>query len=112
MVIRWQMAFNGIEVPLIGKLIWPDAGGIITPDIYNQLITMHGTIMIFWAITPLLSGAFGNFLIPLQIGARDMAFPILNMLSFWIFFLSGGVLLGSHFLKTGPSASGWTAYPC
>lgn len=111
MVIRWQMAFNGIEVPLIGKLIWPDAGGIITPDIYNQLITMHGTIMIFWAITPLLSGAFGNFLIPLQIGARDMAFPILNMLSFWIFFLSGGVLLGSHFLKTGPSASGWTAYP-
>ncbi len=111
MVIRWQMAFNGVEVPLIGKLIWPDSGGILTPDVYNQLITMHGTIMLFWAITPLLSGAFGNFLIPLQIGARDMAFPILNMLSFWIFFLSGGVLLGSHFLKSGPSASGWTAYP-
>lgn len=111
MVIRWQLAFNGVEVPLIGKLIWPQAGGIITPDIYNQLITMHGTIMLFWAVTPLLSGAFGNFLIPLQIGARDMAFPILNMISFWIFFLSGGVLLGSHFLKTGPSASGWTAYP-
>lgn len=111
MVIRWSLSFNGVEVPLIGKLIWPNANGIITPDIYNQLITMHGTIMIFWAITPLLSGAFGNFLIPLQIGARDMAFPILNMLSFWIFFLSGGVLLGSHFLKTGPSASGWTAYP-
>lgn len=111
MVIRWQLAFNGIEVPLVGRLIWPDSGGILTPDIYNQLITMHGTIMLFWAITPLLSGAFGNFLIPLQIGARDMAFPILNMLSFWIFFLSGGILLGSHFLKTGPSASGWTAYP-
>jgi len=111
MVIRWQLAYNGVEVPLIGKLIWPAAGGILTPDIYNQLITMHGTIMLFWAVTPLLSGAFGNFLIPLQIGARDMAFPILNMLSFWIFFLSGGLLLGSHFLKTGPSASGWTAYP-
>lgn len=111
MVIRWQLAFNGVEVPIVGKLIWPSVGGIITPDIYNQLITMHGTIMIFWAITPLLTGAFGNFLIPLQIGAKDMAFPILNMLSFWIFFLSGGVLLGSHFLKTGPSGSGWTAYP-
>lgn len=111
MVIRWQLAFNGREVPLIGKLIWPNSGGILTPDIYNQVITMHGTIMIFWAITPLLSGAFGNFTIPLQIGARDMAFPLLNMFSFWIFFLSGVVLLGSHFLITGPSASGWTAYP-
>lgn len=111
MVIRWQLAFNGVEVPLVGKLIWPQVGGILTPDIYNQLITMHGTIMLFWAVTPLLSGAFGNFLIPLQIGARDMAFPKLNMFSFWIFFLSGVILLASHFLQTGPSASGWTAYP-
>lgn len=111
MVIRWQLAYSGVEVPLIGKLIWPDSAGILTPDIYNQLITMHGTIMLFWAVTPILSGAFGNFLIPLQIGARDMAFPVINMLSFWIFFLSGGLLIGSHFLKTGPSGSGWTAYP-
>ncbi len=111
MLIRWQLAFNGQEVPFIGKILWPAEAGIMTPDIYNATITMHGTIMIFWAITPLLTGAFGNFVLPLQIGARDMAFPIINMLSFWIFFLSGVILIGSHFIAPGPSASGWTAYP-
>ncbi|MCA9405068.1 MAG: cbb3-type cytochrome c oxidase subunit I [Candidatus Omnitrophica bacterium] len=111
MLIRWQLAFSGQAVPIVGKLLWPASDGIITPDIYNQIFTMHGTIMIFWAITPLLTGAFGNFCIPLQIGAPDMAFPKLNMLSFWTFFLSGVVLFISHFLPDGPASAGWTSYP-
>lgn len=111
MMIRWQLGFPQEALPFFGSWLWPDTKGVMTPDVYNQILTMHGTIMIFWAITPLLTGAFGNFVIPLQIGAKDMAFPILNMLSFWIFFLSGVVLLGSHFLATGSSGSGWTAYP-
>ena len=112
LLIRWQLAYPEQPVPwwLLGFLFDGD-GGIITPDMYNQLFTMHGTIMIFWAITPLLIGAFGNFLIPLQIGAKDMAFPTLNMLSFWTFFLSGVVLLGSYFLPMGVASGGWTSYP-
>ncbi|MCA9394350.1 MAG: cbb3-type cytochrome c oxidase subunit I [Candidatus Omnitrophica bacterium] len=111
MLIRWQLAYSGQPVPIIGKLLFGASDGIITPDIYNQIFTMHGTIMIFWAVTPLLSGAFANFVIPLQIGARDMAFPVLNMFSFWTFFLSGVILLASHFLPAGPAAAGWTSYP-
>ncbi|MCA9400670.1 MAG: cbb3-type cytochrome c oxidase subunit I, partial [Candidatus Omnitrophica bacterium] len=106
MLIRWQLAYSGQPVPLIGNLLFPSSEGIISPDAYNQLFTMHGTIMIFWAITPLLTGAFGNFTIPLLIGADDMAFPKLNMFSFWTFFLSGVVLILSHFLPSGPAAAG------
>ena len=111
MLMRWQLAYPERAIPLLGQLLWPKEGGALTPDTYNQIMTMHGTIMIFWAVTPLLTGAFGNFLIPLQIGARDMAFPVLNMLSFWFFFVSGGLLIASHFLPQGAAASGWTAYP-
>ncbi len=112
LLIRWQLAYPEQPVPwwLLGFIINGEAG-MITPDVYNQLFTMHGTIMIFWAITPLLIGAFGNFLIPLQIGAKDMAFPTLNMLSFWTFFLSGVVLLSAYFLPTGAASGGWTSYP-
>src|SRR3989344_4644925 len=111
MLLRWQIAYPETEIPFFGKLLFPENNGILTPDTYNQVLTMHGTVMIFWAITPLLTGAFGNFVIPLQIGARDMAFPVLNMLSFWIFFLSGVILLGSNYVPGGSAAAGWTSYP-
>ncbi len=111
MLIRWQIAYPETEVPIIGKLLFPENSGILTPDTYNQILTMHGTVMIFWAVTPLLTGAFANFIIPLQIGAADMAFPIVNMLSFWTFFISGCVLLLSHIGPGGSAAAGWTSYP-
>jgi len=111
MLIRWQLGYPEQPVPLIGNWMWPGDGGIINPDIYNQMFTMHGTIMIFWAITPLLIGAFGNFIIPLQIGAGDMAFPKLNLFSFWTMFLASLILLSSYLLPTGTAAGGWTSYP-
>jgi len=111
MLIRWQLGYPEQPVPLIGNWMWPGDGGIINPDIYNQMFTMHGTIMIFWAITPLLIGTFGNFLIPLQIGAPDMAFPKLNMISFWMMFIASVILLSSYFLPSGSASAGWTSYP-
>ncbi|HEY6015271.1 MAG TPA: cytochrome c oxidase subunit I, partial [Gaiellaceae bacterium] len=83
---------------------------IVTRDSYNQLFTIHGTIMIFLVIVPLMAG-FGNFLVPLMIGARDMAFPRLNALSYWLFLLGGGVLMLSFLAKGGAAQAGWTAYP-
>ncbi len=116
MLIRWSLSHNMQPLPwwLLGDILYqnsPVGVGIIGPDAYNQLFTMHGTIMIFWAITPILTGAFGNFLIPLQIGTEDMAFPKLNMLSFWTMFLASIVLLASYLLPTGTAAGGWTSYP-
>jgi len=116
MLIRWSLSHNMQPLPwwLLGDILYqnsPVGVGIIGPDAYNQLFTMHGTIMIFWAITPILTGAFGNFLIPLQIGTNDMAFPKLNMLSFWTMFLASVVLLASYLLPTGTAAGGWTSYP-
>ena len=111
LLIRWQLAYPDQPLPwwLLGTLFYE--GGVITPDHYNALFTMHGTIMIFWAITPMLIGAFGNFVIPLQIGAPDMAFPKLNMISFWTMFLASVVLLASYLLPEGTAAGGWTSYP-
>lgn len=85
--------------------------GIITPAFYNALFTMHATIMIFFVVMPILIGCFGNFLIPLMIGARDMAFPSLNMLSFWIAVLAGIIMIAGFLVPGGHAASGWTAYP-
>lgn len=101
-VFRMQLAYPGQSIPLFGML---DAAG------YNVSITMHGTIMIFWVAMPVLVAAFGNLLIPIMIGAEDMAFPTLNMMSFWIFFLSTLVLIASFFVPGGAFAGGWTAYP-
>ncbi|PIP93004.1 MAG: cytochrome-c oxidase [Bdellovibrio sp. CG12_big_fil_rev_8_21_14_0_65_39_13] len=111
LMIRWTLAFPGVPFPVIGKALFPETGGVIPPDTYAMLFTMHGTIMIFYAITPILIGAFGNFCIPLMIGARDMAFPLLNMLSFWLAVVSGVILLGSLFTPLGAAAGGWTSYP-
>ncbi|MBA2360271.1 MAG: cytochrome c oxidase subunit I [Actinobacteria bacterium] len=91
------------------QLATPDTD-FITRDSYNQLFTMHGTTMIFLVVVPIFAG-FANYLVPLMIGARDMAFPRLNALSYWLFLLGGIVLLGSFFAEEGAARSGWTAYP-
>jgi cytochrome c oxidase subunit 1 len=110
MLIRWQLARPGVPVPIVGKLLFGPAGGVISPAAYTALFTMHGTIMIFFAVTPVLIGGFGNFLLPLMIGARDMAFPRLNMASFWTMFAATAVLTASFFVPLGPPEAGWTAY--
>ena len=86
-------------------------GGVLSPNIYLALVTMHGTILIFWVLTAGLTGTFANFLIPLQIGARDMASGFMNMLSYWFFFAATIVLLSSLFVESGPASAGWTVYP-
>jgi cytochrome c oxidase subunit I len=111
LMIRWALAFPGVAFPVFGSFLFPETGGVIPPDTYASLFTLHGTIMIFYAITPILIGCFGNFCIPLMIGARDMAFPSANMLSFWLAFVSGAVLLASLFTPLGGAAGGWTSYP-
>lgn len=110
LLIRWQVAHPWQPVPLIGRLIFSETGGAITPEIYTMLFTNHGTIMAFFAITPILIGTFGNYLIPLEVGARDMAFPTVNMLSFWFLFIGSVILLGSYFVPGGGAATGWTVY--
>lgn len=110
MLIRWQWAFPHQPVPVVGQLMFPDSDGVVTPAAYASLFTNHGLIMIFFAITPLLIGVFGNLLIPLQIGARDMAFPKLNMLSFWFFVGSQLLVLASFAVPLGAAAAGWTTY--
>jgi len=100
--MRWQLAWPDTRIPLMGE---------IGPEVYNMLVTMHGTIMVFFVAMPILLGAFGNFLIPLMIGARDMAFPRLNMLSVWTFALASVVMLVSFFVPGGAASAGWTGYP-
>lgn len=112
MMIRWQLAFPGKPVPFIGQW-FPDnmlVGGVMLPEFYNILFTMHGTFMIFFVVIPVLVGTFGNYLIPLQIGAKDMAFPFLNMLSYWLIPPAAVIMLAGFFTQTGPAATGWTAY--
>ena len=109
MLMRWQWAFPGRGVPLLGPLLFGDHGAI-TPAAYASLFTNHGLIMIFFAITPILIGAVGNFCIPLLIGARDMAFPRLNAASFWLFLASQIIAAISLFADAAASA-GWTSYP-
>jgi cytochrome c oxidase subunit 1 len=84
--------------------------GAIIPGGYNMLVTMHATVMVFFVVMPFLIGTFGNFLIPLQIGAGDMAFPLLNEVSYWLYFLSGVFLLSAFFVPGGAPGTGWTAY--
>ena len=110
MLIRWQWAFPGEPVPVVGSMLFEHSGGAITPANYNTIFTMHGLIMIFFAITPIMIGAFGNYCIPLMIGARDMAFPLLNMLSFWTFLVSQLMIIASFFVQLGSAAAGWTTY--
>jgi cytochrome c oxidase subunit 1 len=93
----------------LGEKMAPD--GIMTNEAYLSLITIHGTIMVFFVLTAALSGTFSNLLIPLQLGARDMASGFLNMVSYWLFFLSSVIMVGSLFVESGPASAGWTIYP-
>lgn len=117
LIFRLQLGFPDESLawlrPLLGKWITiNDAGlGTLAPEFYYALVTMHGTIIVFFVLTAGLSGTFSNLLIPLQVGARDMASPFLNMLSYWFFFFAGVVMFFSLFLSTGPFSGGWTAYP-
>ena len=81
------------------------------PGFYNSLGVMHGTIMVFMAVVPLAVGAFGNYFVPLQVGACDMAFPRLNMASYWVYLLGCVIMVTSFVLPGGPANSGWTSYP-
>ena len=115
-VFRLQLGFPEADIewlkPILGKWITVTEGvGSLAPEFYYALVTMHGTILVFFVLTAGLSGTFSNLLIPLQVGARDMASPFLNMLSYWFFFLASAVMFYSLFLSTGPFAGGWTAYP-
>ena len=116
-VFRLQLGFPEADMvwlkPFLGKwIVVNDSGiGTLAPEFYYALVTMHGTILVFFVLTAGLSGTFSNLLIPLQLGARDMASPFLNMLSYWFFFLSSVLMFISLFLNTGPFAGGWTAYP-
>lgn len=121
------MAFIGMAMSLFFRLqiAWPEEGfpiletflgkwapdGTMDPNIYLALVTIHGTIMVFFVLTAGLSGTFSNLLIPLQIGARDMASGFLNMVSYWLFFISSVIMVISLFVETGPASAGWTIYP-
>lgn len=112
-LFRLQLGFPDMSLEFLRPLLggWIDEGGKLDPTFYLALVTMHGTIMVFFVLTAGLSGTFANFLIPLQIGARDMASGFMNMLSYWFFFLSGVIMFISLFIKTGPAGGGWVIYP-
>jgi cytochrome c oxidase subunit 1 len=112
LLIRLQLGWPGTAWPRLARLLpgWM-VDGILTPEAYLALVTMHGTIMVFFFISYVLVSGFGNYLIPLQIGARDMAFPFLNMLSYWVGLASALVMLAAFFVQGGAAAAGWTAYP-
>ncbi|MBZ9729568.1 cbb3-type cytochrome c oxidase subunit I [Salegentibacter sp. JZCK2] len=134
-MIAKQFLITGILMGIVGimmsvlfrmQLAWPEESfmifewllgdkwapnGVMTPSIYLALVTIHGTIMVFFVLTAGLSGTFSNLLIPLQIGARDMASGFMNMISYWLFFLSSIIMLSSLFIESGPASAGWTIYP-
>lgn len=133
-MISKQYLITGIIMGIIGvfmsmlfrlQIAWPDTSfsiveaflghhqnnGVMSPDMYLALVTIHGTIMVFFVLTAGLSGTFSNLLIPLQIGARDMASGFINMLSYWLFFISSIIMVSSLFIEAGPAAAGWTIYP-
>ncbi|MGH8106730.1 MAG: cbb3-type cytochrome c oxidase subunit I, partial [Arenimonas sp.] len=93
------------------QLGFPGTFSFIDPSTYYQLVTMHGMIMVIYLLTAIFLGGFGNFLIPLMVGARDMVFPYVNMMSYWAYFLSVVVLLASLLVPGGPTGAGWTLYP-
>ena len=110
LLLRWQLAYPSTQVMTNGDVGNPLSLPFINPQFYNSLFTMHATVMVFLVVMPLLIGAFGNYLIPLKIGAGDMAFPLINELSYWVYVLSGAILLGSFFVAGGAAAGGWTSY--
>ena len=113
MVMRWSIAFPGTPLPGVLRIFigehWAPQG-VVSPNLYNMFGAMHGTIMVFMGIVPLGFAAFGNYVVPLQIGAIDMAFPKLNAWSFWLFFIGGLMMMFSFFVPTGAAEGGWTNY--
>ncbi len=111
-LFRLQLGYPDSTFPWLEDILGKWAkGGKIQPEAYYALVTMHGTVLVFFVLTGGLSGTFANFLIPLQIGARDMASPMLNMLSYWFFWMASVVMITSLFIETGPASGGWTIYP-
>ncbi|MCH8862919.1 MAG: cytochrome c oxidase subunit I [Proteobacteria bacterium] len=119
-VIAVQYSLTAIAVGLVALVLslmmrlqlgWPGVFDFIDPESYYQFVTMHGMIMVIYLLTALFLGGFGNYLIPLMLGARDMVFPFLNMLSYWVYLLSVIVLMSSYFVPGGPTGAGWTLYP-
>lgn len=112
-LFRLQLAWPGEKFAFVNWMLGDKWGkdGILSPDMYLALVTIHGTIMVFFVLTGGLSGTFSNLLIPYQIGARDMASGFLNMLSYWFFFISSVIMLVSLFVESGPASAGWTVYP-
>lgn len=111
LAVRWQLAWPWSDMPIVGRMLFSAQGGQISPEFYTMLVTMHASVMIFFVIIPILAGAFGNFLIPLMIGADDMAFPTLNMMSYWAMWPAFICMIISFFVPGGAAASGWTGYP-
>src|SRR5271165_1889597 len=119
-VIAIQYSITALSIGLVAlvlswlmrlQLAFPSTFSFIGPGEYLQFITMHGMIMVIYLLTALFLGGFGNYMIPLMVGARDMVFPYLNMLSFWVYLVSVLVLLASFFVPGGPTGAGWTLYP-
>jgi len=113
MLFRMQLAWPEESFKIFNFLLGDKfaPNGVMTNDIYLALVTIHGTIMVFFVLTAGLSGTFSNLLIPLQIGARDMASGFMNMISYWLFFLSAVIMVCSLFVESGPASAGWTIYP-
>ncbi|NQV55189.1 MAG: cbb3-type cytochrome c oxidase subunit I, partial [Rhodospirillales bacterium] len=119
-VIAIQYSTTAIAIGLVGLVLswmmrlqmgFPDSFSFMSPDTYLQQVTMHGMIMVIYLLTALFLGGFGNYLIPLMVGARDMVFPYVNMLSYWIYLLAVLILVASFFVPGGPTGAGWTLYP-
>ena len=111
-LFRIQLAWPDKEFPILEVFLgkWAE-GGRIKPDFFLSLVTIHGTMMVFFVLTAGLSGTFSNLLIPYQLGARDMASPLMNMLSYWFFFVACVIMVASFFIESGPASAGWTIYP-
>src|SRR6478752_4673258 len=119
-VIAIQYSMTAMAIGLVALVLswlmrlqlgFPGVFEFINAERYYQFITMHGMIMVIYLLTALFLGGFGNYMIPLMVGARDMVFPYMNMLSFWVYLLSVVVLLASFFVEGGPTGAGWTLYP-
>ncbi|MBL4656152.1 MAG: cbb3-type cytochrome c oxidase subunit I [Bacteroidia bacterium] len=109
---RLQLGWPGKSFPILETFFGEWAkGGVLDPEYYLSMVTIHGTVLVFFVLTAGLSGTFSNILIPLQCGVRDMASPFLNMLSYWFFFMASCVMLSSFFMQTMPASGGWTVYP-
>src|SRR6266496_4338841 len=111
LLMRLNLSWPGTNWPILGTLFPGGApGGVMNPEFYLSLVTMHGTIMVFFVLTTAPQGGFGNYFMPIQIGADDMAFPVLNMLSFWTTFIAYVVMLAAFFVTGGAPLHGWTGY--